>query len=1249
MKNNYTLTQQLIARLLLIGLCLQSCGEGFDNHPLISTQEEQIDQVQVTAKQLADTTFIPKEDHQIDLDQEANELQPAASQGDSSLLNKYQKVGGQGNNIVVIQEQDRKDKPIKRNEKVGVVHYSNNKLTIRDSRPATKQPYTSPANKTTQSIAGQQQLVVNNSMKALLTNQVCITKEGYQLKFEQKGAGTLEAIVENRFPTGFTKQRLPVVIDGGLSCTEAAVGNIAWQKQFIHVSDQYVYVGQNGLLGGGKDKGLVSEEEQEEANEKEPLGTEINLSKEAIKSLWQIGQEVGEEKYRDRALGLLALEALNKGGVYTTRYLKKLNQLGTIPIIVGNQSALPAAWQGKTPDELQAVLHTLYLQALEGKERHLSTLAKAEQAAEQLAILELKYHFQKLLEPTSLEKEGLVKDIQKGIDRLGILPMSELISLRKSYLSYLVREALTMDLATNTAHVKKFIEKVGELAQKGKSKAKHSQTEREALNAFSGKLYRQLGGLSKKLSQNSHEAVKSIEWQRSYYLKATKLKDAVAYYQLGLLYGDSNSTYYDMHEAKEALEESARLGYVLAFYALSEHYEKEGDTELALYWQEQAAKKGHPQALYKLSRASEQEARLNYLEQAGFSGDSQAQYALGNYYWGQGDYATAIEWYNKAAYQGVQASYAYLGIAARKGLGCPKDIQAALGYYLRSEKAGEDNAIARYGRARLYEKGEGVKADLGTALSLYTQASELGHAKASYHAGKLHLSGQVEGCNIQAGYALLEKAGKAGIYQACLLLGKLYEHGWGRLPDPTAALHWYSQAAINSSKAKRMSDLAQLALLHKLDNDIGIEEEKKLSLLDQASLVEKNKYMRLEEAYQEAQKAKVAGEEMLQFLRDRNRKYKLDLVEKSRALEQLKGHNEAEKGKLYQQLQENEEQVKKLTEKLCLYEQENSLAKKNAALLHHQLTDKEQAYQALNKQEVNLRRQLAEKEEAYKKLMQEKYLQQKTNKELAQLLINKEKYLLHAAVENGQLAVVKMFLKKGANIQAKDVEGKSPLHLAARAGHLEIAKLLLEKGADTEARNSYGNSPLHSATKNGQLEIAKLLLESGADIEAKGEYDISPLGYAVHYNHPEVAKLLIEHGAYFDIKGKNRIFNGVNMLFWVARCGYLEIAKLLLEHGADVNVKDERGNSLLTSLCASQKPHIDTAKFLIEKGADVNAKDGLGNTPLYKAVEQGYLELARLLIDKGADLLATNNQGLTPLQVVTQKNHTALVELLTKK
>ena len=58
MKNNYTLAQQFIARILLISLCLQSCSGGFNNHPLILNQEEQIASIQTNTQAIVPQTDI---------------------------------------------------------------------------------------------------------------------------------------------------------------------------------------------------------------------------------------------------------------------------------------------------------------------------------------------------------------------------------------------------------------------------------------------------------------------------------------------------------------------------------------------------------------------------------------------------------------------------------------------------------------------------------------------------------------------------------------------------------------------------------------------------------------------------------------------------------------------------------------------------------------------------------------------------------------------------------------------------------------------------------------------------------------------------------------------------------------------------------------------------------------------------------------------------------------------------------------
>jgi ankyrin repeat protein len=54
--------------------------------------------------------------------------------------------------------------------------------------------------------------------------------------------------------------------------------------------------------------------------------------------------------------------------------------------------------------------------------------------------------------------------------------------------------------------------------------------------------------------------------------------------------------------------------------------------------------------------------------------------------------------------------------------------------------------------------------------------------------------------------------------------------------------------------------------------------------------------------------------------------------------------------------------------------------------------------------------------------------------------------LLYAA-ENGHEAVVKLLLEQGAELETKDLDGRTPLSRAVENGHEAVVKLLVEKGA----------------------------------------------------------------------------------------------------------------------------------------------------------------------------------------------------------
>ncbi|KAL6887036.1 hypothetical protein GGI43DRAFT_264528 [Trichoderma evansii] len=103
---------------------------------------------------------------------------------------------------------------------------------------------------------------------------------------------------------------------------------------------------------------------------------------------------------------------------------------------------------------------------------------------------------------------------------------------------------------------------------------------------------------------------------------------------------------------------------------------------------------------------------------------------------------------------------------------------------------------------------------------------------------------------------------------------------------------------------------------------------------------------------------------------------------------------------------------------------------------------------------------------------------------------------LIAASYYGHHAIVKLLVEKGANIEAKDSDGRTALLWAAEKGHQATVKLLVEKGADIEAKDSDGLTPLSFAAENGHQATVELLVEKGADIEAKDSDGRTPLSWA---------------------------------------------------------------------------------------------------------------------------------------------------------
>jgi ankyrin repeat protein len=113
---------------------------------------------------------------------------------------------------------------------------------------------------------------------------------------------------------------------------------------------------------------------------------------------------------------------------------------------------------------------------------------------------------------------------------------------------------------------------------------------------------------------------------------------------------------------------------------------------------------------------------------------------------------------------------------------------------------------------------------------------------------------------------------------------------------------------------------------------------------------------------------------------------------------------------------------------------------------------------------------------------------------------------LFEASARGLGQVAEALASRGARVDARDRDGRTPLHLA-RDG--ETVKLLLRLGADINARDAAGDTPLHvQAASQGSLAAVTALIQAGANTRLADHRRKSALDLARASGSPDVVAYL---------------------------------------------------------------------------------------------------------------------------------------------
>ncbi len=184
---------------------------------------------------------------------------------------------------------------------------------------------------------------------------------------------------------------------------------------------------------------------------------------------------------------------------------------------------------------------------------------------------------------------------------------------------------------------------------------------------------------------------------------------------------------------------------------------------------------------------------------------------------------------------------------------------------------------------------------------------------------------------------------------------------------------------------------------------------------------------------------------------------------------------------------------------------------------------------------------------------------------------------------------------------------------AAHTGDLDAARAALAEGADVEARDPDGRTALLLAALADRVPVAELLVAAGADPDAQDAREDSPWLVTGVTGSVPMMRALLPAGPDFGLTNR---FGGVSLIPAAERGHVGYVRAVLAETDIDVDHVNRLGwTALLEAVILGDggRAHAEVVRLLLAAGASPRLADTEGVTPLRHAERRGFDALAALL------------------------------------